>query len=114
MNEKPVFATVLVAAALALGNSAASAADGKAIFAGNCAACHGSAGQGTPGLAPALKGDTFVKGKLEDVIKTVTDGRAGDQKKYKDLPMAMPAWGKSLSAADIKAVVEYIRGDLQK
>src|SRR5262245_3090160 len=34
---------------------AALAADGKAVYAGKCAACHGAAGQGSFG-GPALKG----------------------------------------------------------
>ena len=58
----------------------ASADDGAGIFRKNCVSCHGKNGQGTPGLAPALKGDAFVTGKLEDVIDTVTNGRTGDQK----------------------------------
>ena len=93
--------------------TADASADGVAVFKANCIACHGTEGQGTPGLAPALKGDKFVTGDLRAVINTVTNGRTGDQKHYKDLPLAMPAWGKTLSAADIKAVAEYIRGDLQ-
>ena len=99
----------LFAACLA-GN--AFAADGKATFEGTCAACHGSKGQGTPGLAPALKGDAFViKGKVADIEDTIQNGRSGAKKKYKDLPTDMPAW--HLADADLKAVVAYIRDDLQ-
>lgn len=89
-------------------------ADGSDVFRKNCVSCHGKNGQGTPGLAPALKGDAFVTGDIAAVIATVTDGRAGANKHFKDLPIDMPAWGKQLSADDIKAVVDYIRGDLQK
>ncbi|HSN16594.1 MAG TPA: c-type cytochrome [Gammaproteobacteria bacterium] len=92
----------------------AALADGAGVFRANCASCHGVDGQGTPGLAPALKGDPFVTGKMGDVLATVKNGRSGDQKRYKNLPIAMPAWDGKLSAADIKAVVSYIRGDLQK
>jgi cbb3-type cytochrome c oxidase subunit III len=90
------------------------AADGKSVFGSNCGSCHGNNGQGITGLAPPLKGDSFVTGKLDDVMATVKNGRAGDQKHFKNLPIAMPAWGGKLSDADIKAVVDYIRGDLQK
>lgn len=101
----------LIAAAALSGNVLA--ADGKATFDGTCAACHGSKGQGTPGLAPALKGDPFViKGKLADIEDTIQNGRSGAKKKYKDIPGDMPAW--HLADADLKAVVAYIRGDLQK
>ena len=106
-----VIGIVLVAGLLPLTSASA---DGADVFRVNCASCHGKSGQGTPGLAPALKGDAFVTGKLDDVTATVKNGRAGDQKHFKDLPIAMPAWGGKLSDADIKAVVDYIRGDLQK
>jgi len=90
-------------------------ADGADVFRVNCASCHGKNGQGTPGLAPALKGDQFVTGSsVDDVTNTVKGGRAGNQKHFKDLPIAMPAWDGKLSDADIKTVVDFIRGDLQK
>ena len=105
----------LIAAIAILAGQAAAASDGKAVFRGDCASCHGNEGQGTPGLAPALKGDAFVTGsKAEDILTTVKGGRAGDQKKFKDMPIAMPAWGGKLSDADIQAVVDFIRKDLQK
>lgn len=106
------FLSFLVAAATVFG-TAAYGADGAGLFRADCVSCHGSKGQGTPGLAPALKGDAFVvSGKREDVESTIQNGRQGEQKKYKDIPMAMPGW--HLSADDLKAVVDYIRGDLQK
>ena len=107
-----IVSTVLVLAG-ALQVTAAQA-DGASVFRTNCASCHGKDGAGTKGLAPALKGDAFVTGNADDVMATVKNGRSGDQKKYKDLPIAMPAWGGKLSDADIKAVVDFIRGDLQK
>lgn len=113
MKTRVSIAIALLTAATALASGAASAADGKSIFASTCASCHGTKGQGTPGLAPALKGNAFVTGgKLEDLQNTIQNGRSGDQKKYKDIPMAMPGW--HLSADDLKAVVGYLRGDLQK
>jgi len=112
-NSSAAAAIVLAAGSMVM-PATAGAADGAAVFRTNCVSCHGKDGKGTPGLAPALKGDAFVTGKLDEVIATVRDGRSGDQKRFKDLPIAMPAWGKQLSADDIKAVVDYIRGDLQK
>ncbi|HEV2110393.1 MAG TPA: c-type cytochrome [Gammaproteobacteria bacterium] len=110
-TRQPSIFTLLTAAMLVGGN--ALAADGKTTFASTCAACHGSQGQGTQGLAPALRGDVFVtQGKVAEIEDTIQNGRSGAKKKYKDIPMDMPAW--HLSAADLKAVVAYIRGDLQK
>lgn len=93
--------------------TAVQAESGADIYGSKCVSCHGKDGQGTPGLAPALKGDAFViSGKLEDIESTIQNGRTGDQKKYPTIPVAMPPW--HFSDADLKAVVAYIRGDLQK
>lgn len=112
MRNAPTSLIALMAAiSFLLGGNAL--ADGKATFDGTCAACHGSKGQGTQGLAPALKGDAFViKGKVAEIEDTIQNGRSGPKKKYQDIPGDMPAW--HLPDADLKAVVAYIRGDLQK
>jgi mono/diheme cytochrome c family protein len=100
-------------AALAAVPALADAPDGAQVFASKCSSCHGSKGQGTTGLAPALKGDAFViSGKLEDLQATIQNGRSGDQKHFKDIPMAMPGW--HLSPAELQALVDYLRGGLQK
>ena len=114
MNNKRFINASLLACMAMLASQVVVAADGKSVFATNCTSCHGTSGQGTAGLAPALKGDKFVTGDIQAVLATVKNGRSGDQKHFKDLPIAMPAWGKQLSDADIKAVVDYIRGDLQE
>lgn len=112
MNTRHMGYMISLLAAIAV-SPLASAADGKTVFDGTCAACHGAKGQGTPGMAPALKGDPFViKGSIADIENTIQNGRAGDKKKYKDIHMDMPAW--HLPEADLKAVVAYLRGDLQK
>jgi mono/diheme cytochrome c family protein len=86
---------------------------GETIFKTDCVSCHGQNGEGTPGVAPALHGDTFViSGSITDIENTIQNGRSGDQKHYKDIPVAMPAW--HFPQDKLKAVVAYIRGDLQK
>jgi cbb3-type cytochrome c oxidase subunit III len=114
MRMKDTFIPGLLAGIMILVNGPAVAGDGKSVFSSNCASCHGNNGQGITGLAPALKGDAFVTGKLDDVMATVKNGRAGDQKHFKNMPIAMPAWDGKLSDPDIKSVVDYIRGELQK
>ena len=112
MNTRHIGYMIILVATLTL-SPLASASDGKTVFENTCAACHGAKGQGTPGMAPALKGDHFViKGSLAEIENTIQNGRSGDKKKYKDIHMDMPAW--HLPEADIKAVVAYLRGDLQK
>lgn len=105
---KRIIAVGVVALAVAVSGSAF-AADGAATFKAKCIACHGAEGAGTA-MAPALKGNAFIKDSKEDVIaSTISTGRKGDQKKYKNFPMAMPSHEKVLSADDIKAVVAYLK-----
>lgn len=78
-----------------------------ATFTSNCAVCHGADGSGnTPAGkhfgARDLRG-THVKDLTDAQIQQViTDGRK-----------AMPAYGKDLSAEQIKGLVQYIH-ELQK
>ncbi|MBI5562009.1 MAG: cytochrome c [Deltaproteobacteria bacterium] len=105
---KRLIAVGVVALAVAFTGSAF-AADGAATFKAKCAACHGADGQGTA-MAPAFKANKFILESKEDVIAaTVTNGRAGAEKKYKQFTIAMPAQGKVLSADDIKAVVAHLK-----
>lgn len=106
---------IIVAGAIAVAvavSGTAFAADGAATFKAKCAACHGADGQGTA-MAPAFKGNAFIKDSKEDIIvATITNGRKGDEKKYKNFPMAMPPKGgdKNLSDDDIKAIVAHLKG----
>jgi len=67
---------------------------GRQVFARNCARCHGASGQGKNG--PKLAGKSLGQDAIE---QTVSDGR----------PPKMPAFGKQLSASEIKAVAAYVR-----
>ncbi len=93
----------------------AQAADEKIVnfFKETCGTCHGEAGEGTKGLAPPLKGNKFVTaGSAGEIGTTITKGRMGADKKYKDLPSPMPA--NSMSDGRLNGLIGYIKGDLQK
>lgn len=93
----------------------AQAADAKVVtyFKETCGACHGEKGEGTPGLAPALKGNKFITaGSETDIAHTITKGRAGADKKYKDLASPMPP--ASMSDGRLKALIAYMKDELQK
>ncbi len=67
--------------------------DGGALYAANCANCHGASGGG--GRGPSLVGIAAIG---DDVIReTIING-----------PGAMPAFGNRLSPTEIDAVVVYI------
>ena len=80
------------------GTSGSPSSPGAAIFAANCARCHGSDGGG--GLGPQLSDGKVVKDFPDenDQISFVTHGQGG-----------MPAFGKVLTAEQIRQVVAYTR-----
>lgn len=75
-------------------------AQGKEVFAANCAACHGDEGKGNPELgAPNLTDGIWLYGSDRDsVIASITNGRAG----------IMPAWSSRLDGGTIKALTVYV------
>jgi cytochrome c oxidase cbb3-type subunit 3 len=73
---------------------------GRAVFAANCASCHGDAGKGNPELgAPDLTDNIWLYGGDEQSIyMTVWGGRQGH----------MPTWESRLSALDRKILALYL------
>lgn len=87
------------------------AADGAQVYASRCAACHQPTGAGTPGLAPPLAGSPWVTGDAERMLKIVIFGLQGPvEVNGQTWNGAMPAWGSSLTDAEIAAVVSHVRG----
>jgi mono/diheme cytochrome c family protein len=94
---------------------AASAADPKIVsfYKETCGTCHGEAGEGMKGLAPALKGNKFVtESSAGDIGATIVKGREGAAKRYKDLPSPMPA--NAMSDGRLQGLIAYLKTDLQK
>jgi len=73
---------------------------GAALFANNCAACHGVAGTGNRQIgAPNLTDAIWLYGGDRDTItQTVTNARYG----------VMPAWGKKLDKASLNMLAAYV------
>ena len=72
---------------------------GKVLFGDNCAACHGSGGQGVVGHYPNLTdSDWLYGGTPGDIQQTIVQGRNG----------YMPAHEDKLSEAQIEAVATYV------
>jgi mono/diheme cytochrome c family protein len=93
----------------------AHAADERIVkfFKETCGTCHGEAGEGVKGLAPALKANKFVtEASQADLSATILKGRAGDAKRYKDLPSPMPP--NSMSDSRLTGLIAYLKTDLQK
>jgi len=73
-------------------------ADGKTLFARNCAACHQANGRGIPGAFPALVASPVAIGPADAAAEVLLKGRGG-----------MPDFSTSLDDADIAAVLTYAR-----
>ena len=72
---------------------------GKAIFAANCAACHGDKGQGLVG--PNLTDNYWLHGgEYKDVFKTIFNGVPNKP---------MQSWKKILKPEDIREVASYVK-----
>jgi len=76
----------------------------KAIFGDNCAACHGSGGQGAPGLFPNLADDDWLYGgDFDTIVESITDGREG----------SMPAHKGTIADADIQKLADFVLASSQ-
>jgi cytochrome c6 len=102
---KPLFSTFALAAACLCAGAAqaqtaqtAPAADGKTLYAKNCAACHQATGRGIPGAFPTLVGSPVVVSTTGEASEVLLKGRGG-----------MPDFSGSLDDADIAAVLTYAR-----
>ncbi len=79
---------------------AAAASRGVALFADNCATCHGTDGKGNTEVgAPNLTDAIWLYGSSQEaVVHSVETGRGG----------TMPAWNGRLDPVDIKMVALYV------
>lgn len=92
------------------GAGSAGAADGAALFASRCVACHQATGQGLPGVFPSLAGSEWVQGRPETVTAIVLHGITGSLTVKGDkFTGAMPTFSDQLSDAEIAAVLSYVR-----
>jgi mono/diheme cytochrome c family protein len=87
----------------------AAAADGKQVFAGNCASCHQATGKGLPGVFPPLDGSEWVVGDERVLANILLHGVTGEMTvagaTYRG---AMPSF-KQLGDAELAAVASYVR-----
>jgi len=82
------------------GLTAYTVASAKVLFGDNCAACHGSGGQGGPGF-PVIADDVWMYGgAVETIEQTITLGRKG----------VMPAQAALMSAEEIDKLANYVVG----
>ncbi len=88
----------------------AEANNGAKLYVQNCSSCHQPNGQGVQGTFPPLAGNPVVSEDPSVVIRIVKYGLNGKiSVNGTDYNGMMPAWGQSLSNADIASIVTYVR-----
>ncbi|MBM7130496.1 c-type cytochrome [Dyella mobilis] len=91
-------------------SSKAVADRGAAIYGQGCAACHGTDGQGVPGVYPPLDGNASVLEPIGvNATRAVLLGGFAPSTAANPRPYSMPPYAQQLSDADVAAVVTYIR-----
>ncbi|KFL49729.1 cytochrome Cbb3 [Burkholderia pyrrocinia] len=84
--------------------------DGGVLYTAHCAACHQTDGKGVAGAFPPLAGSEWVDGKpdmLARILLLGIDGSIGV--KGNQYNGSMPAFGGTLSDAELVAVANHIR-----
>lgn len=91
--------------------ASAGAADGKQVFAANCAACHQASGKGLPGVFPPLAGSEWVAGDERVLANILLHGVTGDiTVAGNNFKGSMPSF-QQLGDAELAAVATYIRSN---
>ena len=85
------------------------AADGKASFESNCAKCHGTDGKGQTKMGQKLGAKDYTDPKVQDALKDDVAFKSIKEGLKKDDKTLMKPF-EDLSADDIKALVQYVRG----
>lgn len=111
--RKGLFLILTLSASLSVfaggGSNADRVALGQKVYLENCAGCHGDDGRGT---MPAVPDFTDPHGPLAKQDKSLLDNITNGMRSSGS-PLPMPAKGgnPSLTAADIKAVLAYMRAE---
>lgn len=93
------------------GGATGDVANGKELYAGTCASCHGADAKGIQGLGKPLANSAFVKDTSEaDLVAFVEKGRPADDPKN-TTGVAMPPKGgnASLTETDVTDIVAYLK-----
>lgn len=84
---------------------------GAKIYDQRCAYCHGDQGQGAAGAYPPLAGNRAVNmTRPTNLIQVISHGGFLPSTSGNPRPYGMPPFGQTLDAAEVAAVLTYVRG----
>lgn len=104
--KKAMLITVAACAAMVV---SASAADVKENWDKECAKCHGQDGKGDTKMGKKLEIKDFADAKYQDSLKDDAMAKAIKEGVKKDEKTRMKAYGETLSDAEIKDLVAFVR-----
>ncbi|SDV48081.1 cytochrome c [Chitinasiproducens palmae] len=84
--------------------------EGRALYAANCAVCHGAQGEGTlPHFPPLAKNGSIVMESAVNPVKMILHGGYPPVTKGNPQPYGMPPFAHSMTDREVAAVASYIR-----
>jgi mono/diheme cytochrome c family protein len=104
---KKILATILVGCVAGLWS--VSAADAKANYEHNCAACHGKDGTGDTKMGKKLKISDMTDAKVQAKMKDEEMAKAIKEGLKENGSLKMKAFGEKLNDEEISALVKYVR-----
>jgi mono/diheme cytochrome c family protein len=85
-------------------------ARGDALYGQHCAGCHGEAGEGAPGIYPALAGNRAVTmGTPANLVRVLMEGGYPPSTAGNPRPFGMPPFAGVLGDDDMAAVISHMR-----
>jgi len=104
--KKAILMTIAACAAMLV---SASAADVKETWDKECAKCHGPDGKGDTKMGKKLEIKDFTDAKYQDSLKDDAMAKAIKDGVKQDEKTRMKAYGETLSDAEIKDLVAFVR-----
>ena len=102
---------VMRTAATVTRRDAGTMARGQKIYDQRCAYCHGDRGEGVAGAFPPLAGNRAVNmAQTANLVQVIAHGGYLPSTAGNPRPYGMPPFGQVLDAADVAAVLTYVRG----
>ncbi|MEZ6185055.1 MAG: cytochrome c [Planctomycetota bacterium] len=85
---------------------------GQALYQSSCVACHGADAKGRPGLGKDMTDSAFLRETSDDdLVDFLRDGRpVSHPDNTTGVPMPPRGGNPSLSDADLRSIVLYLRG----